>query len=344
MLFTSAKLLSTRTTTMTRQAEKKASRWWGVVAVCGGLLLGASGAQAAVVTISDCAADPHIVEGHGGRVTIDVGADDLVLTCVLVPPGPSSTLSIRGHDVSIQADVKFPGRPVDGIVVSASGKLEILGATIEASNNNASIRLDSAGDLTFRRSGVQAGVDVYGLDQSIQCTGQGCGITVLQSRFAARNFSMVAVGDVYFGQVKVVTTGPPDSIDIVSQTGSATISGCGNVFRSGTGGKMRVQACGQIDLAFASIDVADVIDIETTGTCGGLADIRLAGATVRNDFGKTGDIVVTAAGGAQTIDIGGATLIDDDRTSMPDVAQLNGRSQLPHQGFNNVVGTPDLDD
>jgi hypothetical protein len=344
MLSTPVKLLQTRTMTMTRQPDKNTSGLWGALALWSALLLGASGAQAATVTITDCATDPHIVVGPGGNVTINVGADDLELKCALVASGPSSTVLIQGHDVSIQADVKFPGRPIlDSIGINASGSLEVLGAIIEASNNNASIRLASVGDITLRSSSVRTGEDRYGQDLRIQCTGPRCAITARQTSFTTRHFSMVAEGDIYFGLVKVVTESPRDRIDIVSQTGSAMMSGCGNTFRSGPEGRMSLQVCQQIDLAFARIDVAEYITIQTMGGCGELADIRLAGATVRNDFGKIGEIVITA-GDQQAIDIGGATIVDDERSTTPDVAELNGRAQVPHEGFNNVIGTPDLDD
>lgn len=64
------------------------------------------------------------------------------------------------------------------------------------------------------------------------------------------------------------------------------------------------------------------------------------GASIRNDFGKRGDITIVADEGTKTINICGTTLVDDG----PDVATLNNRSTEPHTGFNNVVGTPDVDD
>jgi hypothetical protein len=69
------------------------------------------------------------------------------------------------------------------------------------------------------------------------------------------------------------------------------------------------------------------------------ADIDLTGASIRNDFGKYGRIVIQADGGNGAITISDAVLIENDG----DIAQLNGRATLPHTGFAHVVGVPETD-
>jgi len=143
---------------------------------------------------------------------------------------------------------------------------------------------------------------------------------------------------------KVTSSSPRDRITVVTEGGDAIMRGCGNLFQGGSEGSLDLTACGLIDLAFAKVLVSRNITI-TSGTCEGKpANIRLNGATVRNDSGQKGEIVVVATGG-QEINISGATIIDDNqRTKVNDVARLNGREAVPHEGFNNVVGTPDADD
>ncbi len=70
-------------------------------------------------------------------------------------------------------------------------------------------------------------------------------------------------------------------------------------------------------------------------------NIDVSHAELRNDFGKCGEIVLIAVG---QVNIEGATLVDDNCPKAADVSELNDREQLPHQGFNEIVGTPALDD
>ena len=43
------------------------------------------------------------------------------------------------------------------------------------------------------------------------------------------------------------------------------------------------------------------------------------------------------------VNIQSATLVDDDCPKAVDVSEINGREQLPHEGFNDIVGTPAVD-
>lgn len=307
------------------------------VIALGVLLLAAPVARAAVVTIVDCAADPHIQVDKMGNATIDVGTDDLELQCNPEATTTEGVLTVRGADIEITSVVSFPH-----ISVSAGGDLALLGAGLEATDMMAVLSIEAAGDMTIELASVRTGDEHRGgRNLTMVCTEPGCTITARRTRIDGRRITIMAEGDIAFGLVQVTTRGPQDEITVVSRDGSAMISGCGNVFRSGEGGRMEMVVAGGIDLAFAKILVAeDIVLTSGSGPDPVDATIRLVGATVRNDSGKRGDIVVVADEGSQQIDISGAVLVDDDG----DVAELNGREQLPHEGNNNVVGQPDIDE
>ena len=111
--------------------------------------------------------------------------------------------------------------------------------------------------------------------------------------------------------------------------------GCPDTTTGGIESTFFMRAAGDIDVSGQSYHIAEGITI----TAGG--NINLTNTDLDNDFGKCGEIVVTA-GGQITID--GATLIDDDCRGKPDVSELNGREEVPHTGFNGVVGSPAVDD
>ena len=98
---------------------------------------------------------------------------------------------------------------------------------------------------------------------------------------------------------------------------------------------MFIRAAGDIDLTGDIYGIAEGITIAAGG------NVNLTNATLRNDFGKCGEIEVTAGG---QVNIQQATLVDDNCREKPDVSELNGREELPHTGFNDVVGFPTVDD
>src|SRR5262249_10198111 len=61
----------------------------------------ASGASAAVVTITDCLADPHL-DVFSSTTRIDVGADDLVIQCALAPIGNTEHITLLGNRITVQ--------------------------------------------------------------------------------------------------------------------------------------------------------------------------------------------------------------------------------------------------
>ena len=96
-----------------------------------------------------------------------------------------------------------------------------------------------------------------------------------------------------------------------------------------------ITAAGDLDLACTEIRVSENVTLKAGG------NIDLTDATIDNTTGKCGEIVITAGG---QINIQGATIIDDDCPNPGDVSEMNGREQVPHTGFANVVGTPLVDD
>jgi hypothetical protein len=106
---------------------------------------------------------------------------------------------------------------------------------------------------------------------------------------------------------------------------------------------------GFANMASANVLVAEFVTI-TSGSAPGLAPVPagvdLTGASIRNDFGKQGDIVVVADEAQATISIGGAVLVDDNPAgSVDDVSELDGYEVVPRKTAPcvNIVETPDLD-
>ena len=129
----------------------------------------------------------------------------------------------------------------------------------------------------------------------------------------------------------VTRTGPTGT----PTTPTPTPSPCCNTGTGGVESSFIMHAASDVDVSGDHYVIAEDITI----TAGG--NVNLTHAELRNDFGKCGEIVVTAGG---QINIQGTTLVDDECRGKPDVSQLNGREQVPHTGFNAVVGLPAVDD
>jgi hypothetical protein len=98
-----------------------------------------------------------------------------------------------------------------------------------------------------------------------------------------------------------------------------------------------MEAAGDIDVDCDRAVIGHHIKL----TAGG--DISARGAELRNDIPKKGgEILIDAVG---QVDIEGATIVEENiNPNVPDFATINGRDQVPHTGFNRVVGVPVLDD
>jgi len=297
--------------------------------------------HAATVTVTDCTtAGP--VEVQGRRTVLDVRPDDLVLQCALAPLGKSQRIQVRANNITIDGplgriDSSFKGRAVD---IRADGHITLTMATIEATNSNGRVRLVSETGFTILGSIIKVGGLKPGRELRLECNGAGCGMNLCQSTIEAQRIRVVVDGDIIADGAVVRTRSPRDRIHLESRNGDIIF--CGGQIIGDVEGRMTIEACGEIDLSGVELAIGRNIIIDS-GLCGA-GDILLVGASVRNDFGKRGEIEITAAGGAGQVDITDATLIDDDRSANKnDVSEINGREQLPHEGHNNTVGTPSTD-
>lgn len=350
-------------------------------ALLGAALLVPRAVPAAVVTVTDCAADPHIVV-VGKATRLEVGADDLVLHCALTPRPGTDRIFVAGHDVTIESPGSMSSAGKATSSITASGTFTASDTALEVSDANANLDIVAAGNMSFANATVSVGSPSKGgkmLD--IHCTGAGCTITATNSSFKARTMEITAVGDVSFADSTIVTNSPIDHIRIVSTMGNVILGAggggggqpddcCGipgdgghsNVI-SGNEGELDIVAWGLVDLSGSNVLIAQHICIRSgdespaatdpcTAPCAGgvaagvPADIDLSGASLRNDFGKDGDIVVCADETRATIDIDGATLIDDDpNAGTNDVSELNACEIAPRTfpPCVNLLGTPAID-
>lgn len=297
--------------------------------------------HAATVTVTDCTtAGPVQVQGR--TTVLDVRPDDLVLQCALIPLGSTQRIRVRANNITIDGPAggitsSFKGRAID---VRADGHLSLTTATIEANNSNARVRLQSETGFTILDSIVAVGGVKPGRELRIECRGAACAMNLCQSTIEAQRVRITIDGDMTVDGALIRARSPRDRIEIESKNGN--IQFCGGRVLGDVEGRIMIDACGDIDLTQAEVATGRNISIDA-GLCGA-GQVILTEASVRNDFGKRGEIEITAAGGAGQVDITNATLIDDDRSaSQSDVSEINDREQTPHEGFNYTVGTPSLD-
>jgi hypothetical protein len=333
------------------------------------LVLLAAPVRAAVVTVTDCVTDPHVVANPPTSATrIEIGADDLVLNCALAPLPGTDRIVISAHDVTVQGPVGGITAASDGnaIQITAGGTFTATNTSIESTATNGGMSITSAGDMRFENSTVDVGGSTTGDDLRIECTGASpdCKIVAIDSTFESRLTFITAVGDIAFGRVHLVSHSPRDYIRVTSTHGDVDFSGAGaglalccagglpgggNTVVTGNEGNLAITAYGFVNLTFTNVLVAEFITV-TSGSAPGLApvpaNIDLAGSSIRNDFGKEGDIVILADEAQGTISIGGTVLVDDNRTGgVEDVSTLNGCEVVPRTMAPcvNILGTPDLD-
>jgi hypothetical protein len=309
------------------------------------LALTAPSLHAAVVTVTDCVNDPHIQVNLGSDQTkIDVGADDLVLMCALSPVGYTHRIQLAAHNVTIKGDVIASGT-TNAVRVDASGTFAAMGVTIQSSNNNGDMSITAVGDMTFTDSTVIVGADLTngGDTMNVTCTGASpdCTISATNSTFKSGNLFITAVGDILMRSTHIITVSPRDDSRLESTHGNVCLP-CDDDIMGGNESSLKIFAFGFVDLPAIKIMVAQNITI-TSGVGAGAASvdahIDLTGAVINNNFGKPGAITITADEGRAQVTIQDAIIIQEG----PDVATINGRSTLPHQGFANIVGVPALD-
>ena len=137
------------------------------------------------------------------------------------------------------------------------------------------------------------------------------------------------------GRSNIQTIGPRDLDSARFEHGKHLAGGptvCGpNRFSGGIESNFIATAAGRIVLQGACIDIAENITITASGTgfsCSADTIVDLSSSEIRNDFGKTGVITVTACGGSGLIDIGNALLVDNGKSGGGQdrnrVSSLNG--------------------
>ncbi len=342
-----------------------------VAILIGGWGIAATPSSGAVVTITDCTNDTHITT-TSSATRIEIGGDDLVLRCALTPLPGTDAVRIAAHDVTIDGpDGSIRADGTGGAInIQASGMFSANDTELVASNNNGNLDIEAVGDMSFDAASLTVGLPGDGDRLRVECTGEvpKCRIQASDATWKARKMFVTGVGDIELSSMALVTNSPIDKITITSTMGNVDLAGtgcesspvCGNQCDPGGGGgscgvnismgvegDLEISAFGFVDLKFATVLVAQNIHI-TSGVGAGPASvpaqIETNSATLRNDFGKKGEIVLLADETLETIDISNAILVDDDPSpSTPDVAELNGCEVTPRTPCPNVVGTPALD-
>jgi hypothetical protein len=343
------------------------------------LLLAAVAARAAVVEVTDCANDSHLTT-TSAETRLQVGADDLVLHCPLVPLPGTDHLLVSGHDVTVEGpgSMSAPGNAKSSI--EATGAVTVQSTSLESSNNNGRFDILAAGDILIDDSHVTVGGPSSGGDLLlIECTSTSpaCTVTISVSELKSRHLTVNGVGDVTVSNSKLVTNSPTDFIRITSTMGDVDLGdggggnqgdccgmggGGGNDIVSGSEGNLFILAFGRVDLSGANVLVAEnicgragVSDFNNTDACsatcsGGVAagvaaDVDLTNASIRNDIGKNGHIRFCADETRTLLDIDGAVLIQEDTSQVNAVSRLNECEVVPRTDppCTNVVGTPTTD-
>jgi hypothetical protein len=330
-----------------------------------GVLVAFTGHRAAagVVTITDCLNDPHL-DIFSSTTRIDVGADDLVIQCALVPIGNTEHLTLLANRITVQGPsgtVAAPGKS-PSIRMKARADIVLTDTTLESTNGRGGFNLQAVTGITATNSVLSiSDPPDFGRQMSLSCTGALCPIDLSGSSLRGHRIKITADGTVSGTGFNVQNGSGRPHFDVRSLHGDvvfgsgATSGGPSNGGPKCTGpggggggvngtneGRARLFVCHDVDLTGFTIKTGRFIIIQG-GLCG-TGTVNLTDATLNNDFGKPGEIVVTAAGGAGQINITGATLIDDDApVNVPDVSSLNGREATPHNGFNNVIGVPNMD-
>lgn len=241
----------------------------------------ASTARAAVVTMTDCVGDPHIVVQPGTQSTrIEIDPDDLVLHCALTPLPGSDHIVISAHDVTIEPPGSMSQDDNTKLQVTASGAILVKGTFVDAVNPNARLELDAVGDMTFENASLTVGGDSSGGDLLIlNCTGTTpkCLITATDSTFKSRHMKIEGQGDVTFTRTKLITNSPNDYIEIRSDMANVLLGtstggggpgldccgfgggGDGNDVVTGKEGNLYILAFGRIDLSGANVLVSEFI-------------------------------------------------------------------------------------
>lgn len=317
----------------------------GILLTCALVACLAPVAGAADVIVTDCTVPPVVASSR--TTGIDVRPNNLILACQLEPLPGTSRIRIRANRITVMGPAGGVSAPGKGkaIDLQANESIVVKAATLEASNGNGTMRLRSRTGFDIQNAVLTTGEgDRAGRQMILDCTGTLCPATILRSNFLGHVIKLKVKGTITGIDNTLVTRGPRDQIDVKSLAGDALL--CCDTFDGHNEGNVAINAFCQVNLTQSEVTTGEYITVNS-GLGGALCqtptNTLLVDATLDNDFGKLGEIAVTARGGQSQIDISGATLVDDDVRKPGDVSKLNGREEIPHTGFNNVVGVPATD-
>lgn len=300
----------------------------------------------AVVTLTDCTAPPVVVKGP--RTVVDVGSNDLVIACQLTSLQPLGRIKVHAHDVTVQGPAGGIASDAVGnaVEIHADGALTLTNASLEAGNGNGAILLLAKTGFDIEHGVLVTGdADHGGRSIIIRCNGVLCPLTLTKSNLVGHVVKVKVLGPITAVGNTVVTRGPRDLIDVRSLKGDALL--CCDEMSGHNEANFFASAFCQVNLTQSQVNVGENIKVTSGiggGSCTTPTNTLLTDATLDNDFGKLGDITVTAANGTSGIAIDGATLIDDDVTHPGDLAKLNGCETLPRSGCPHVTGTAAVDE
>ena len=122
---------------------------FAAVALSAFVALSSRSAAAAVVTITDCLADPHL-DTFSSTTRIDVGADDLVIQCALVPVGNTEHITLLANRITVQGPsgtIAAPGKS-PSIRMKAKADIVLTNTTLESTNGRGGFSLQAITGIT----------------------------------------------------------------------------------------------------------------------------------------------------------------------------------------------------
>ena len=292
----------------------------------------------APVVVTNCAAPP--VTTSSSWTQINLPGSDVVLQCALNQlPGTTGT-RILAHSILVDGpnggSVTSTGTNGTQLIAgSGSGQcnagatVDVESSSVTASNANGGLKITGCGDIVLNSSTINSGGEN---STTLSSGGRICATNDVMSGGSA---SLTSNGDLTMhGTTVTVSPSASDTIKLTSVNGSVLAGGgvcLPNRFTGGNDSNMTVTASGIVDLSYACVEIAQSITVTAGGTgfvCATDAIINVGNAEIRNDFGKTGVITMTACGGAGRIEIGNAILVDSGKSGGGDdpdkVSNLNG--------------------
>jgi hypothetical protein len=189
-----------------------------------GLALGATTAQAAAVTITNCAAPPVTI--FNKKTVVNLPGDDVTIQCALNSlPGSDQTQVTAGSiviDGPNGGSVSSTGKGNQATLLQATGAITLLDASVIAANSNARTVLEAGGDITITAGSTLSA----GLRVAISCTGPLCKINIAGTTISGNEVVIAGDGTVTISPASTILTScPRDLIQITSANGDVLLGG-----------------------------------------------------------------------------------------------------------------------